>query len=576
MSPELQFWFYFLIFNSLFFIPRYLLERKTSSFFPYKGFLKGPISERIRFAINRFNYDVFRLSFDLLWLTLLVWSFSEVITPSVITGIFFSCFVLLWTYHLYYHIFESVYQIEPVFYSDWLMLKTGFQLFFRDLKGVNLLIVLGVIAVLCIIGFALSSFVLLLPEVSFSLLSQIAFLIFGLLGLYSLFNYNYKAYGKIVFPSQLQSLIRNITLSLKTKAYLDSFDFKSLSEHRPYQNYQLAQKPNVYFLVIESYGKLLYDHPQLKQTYQTQVKEMQRALEAQNWHSATHLSTSPITAGASWVSYTSALFGFNIPDQGAYITLLHRPEMRKYEHLMRWFRKQGYRNYRLSTIAGFQGMKIPWDDYQDFYALDEWIKYEDMGYTGRLHGFGPCPPDQFALGYAQAKMENQSDPHFLFFITQNSHSPFVAPSLAMSWEDLNDGTQAKDLEDSSSIFVRPKLEDYREAIAYQLQFIQQFILEHANKEDLFILIGDHQPPVIATAEDGMQTPVHIISQNEAFVEGFQEYGFELGLWKNEREQYLEHPALFSWLVRSLWKSFGKKTEQEAPEYLKKGIVFERD
>jgi hypothetical protein len=571
MSAELQIWSIFLLLNSLFFIPRYWMERHSSAFLPIKGLLSGPISERVRYVINRFNYDIFRMSFDFFLLCLLFYFLGDFFSLTGKTTAFLLIFLVLWAYQLYYHSFESIYRIEPVLYSDALMLKTGTQLFFRNLVGVNLFIVFAIFGLFTVIGFGLHHLLSLFTKVEFSILSYLAFVIIILLGIYSLLNYNYKAFGKIVFPSQTQSLIRNIKVSRKVKAYFDHFDFEGLGNHRPYAHLKLKEKPNVYFLVVESYGKVLYDHPALKEDYKKQMATMQLALAANGWAACTHLSTSPITAGASWVSYTSALFGLKIQDQGAYVTLLHRPEIRKYEHFMRWLQNQGYKNYRPSSIAGFKGMKIPWDDYQEFYALDKWIKYEEMDYSGKLYGFGPCPPDQFTLGFAN-QLASGDAPHFLFMITQNSHSPFVAPPLMENWTTVNDGTQGTDLEDSSSIFVQPKLEDYQAAIAYQLKFIEQFILQEAKPTDVFILMGDHQPPAIAIEKDGMETPVHIISQDEELVQHFKQYGFEEGLWKANSNTFLNHESIFSMLVRAFYERFGDGT-QDLPPYLANGIEF---
>ncbi len=573
MPVELQFLLYFLGLNSLFFLPRYFMERSSSTFFPYKGLLSGPLAERVRFLINRFNYDIFRLSFDFFLLVMGCYFLLPVASVGALAVVGSLIFIVLLSYQIYYHIFESIYRIEPVFFSDWLMLKTGASLFFRDLKGLNGLILLAILGLLVGLFFAFRQMLHLLSGLTLSWPWWGGIGIITLLGFYSLVTYNYKAFGKIVFPSQTQSLLRNIRQSLRTRNYLRNFDFESLSQYQPYQHLALAKRPNIYFLVLESYGKVLYDHPELKETYMQQLQGMEAALRQKNWRSCTHLSQSPITAGASWIAYTSALFGFHIPDQGAYVSLLHRPEMRKYQHLMRWLKEQGYQTYRPSSIAGFKGMKIPWDDYQDFYALDRWMKYEDMDYTGRLYGFGPCPPDQFTLGYAQQVMAQQASPHFLFFITQNSHNPFVAPPLAADWTQLNDGSQGKDLEHSSSIFQQPKLSDYREAIRYQLEFVEQFILAKAKPEDVFVILGDHQPPVISRAEDGRQTPVHIISQSEALQQAFRQMGFEEGLKKTQLEDHLYHEALFSMVVRGLYQAFGDG-KHGLPDIKPKGLIFD--
>ncbi|MEN0005065.1 MAG: sulfatase-like hydrolase/transferase [Bacteroidota bacterium] len=573
MSAELNFWIYFLGVNVLFFLPRYLLEWRESSFVPYKGFLEGPISERVRYLINRYNYDIFRVSVDWLVLAgLLVW-----LQPNsgleVWHGGYFVVVVVLWAYQVYYHVMERIYQIEPVFYSDRLLLQTGFQLFVKNLKGTNLLIIAGVLGVLGVLWWLIGQVIEVAAVAEWSGGTYLLLGSFGFLGLYSLVTYNYKAFGKIAFPSQTQSIYRNIRQSLRTSAYFKHFDFEALSQHRPYEGLQLKERPNIYFLVVESYGKIALEDLAFSEPITQKLSLMAQQLKAKDWHSASSLSEAPITGGASWISYTSALFGLPIRDQAAYLTLLHHPAMRNYQHLMRWLQTQGYRNYRLSPIAGFEDMSIPWDDYQDFYAIDEWIKFKSFGYQGPLYGFGPCPPDQYSLHFAHDYMKQQAEPHFLFFITQNSHSPFTGPAEVLeNYKDWIDPTATMDTADSASIFSKPQKADYLEAILYQLDFIHHFIEQQGKANDLFILMGDHQPPVFPGPRAGFQTPVHVIGKHLPWVEAFKGYGFSEGMLMPLDKDGLRHEALFSLVVRSLMEAYGE-AGLSLPEVLANGIDF---
>jgi hypothetical protein len=560
----------FLLLNSFFFLPRYILERKTSTFFPYKGLLYGPVKERIQFLINRFNYDIFRISIDFFLLTVLFLSTSAIWPFGIWRWIFFCIYIIVLIYQFYYHVFENIYKVEPLFYRDFLLLKTGGQIFFREFNKANILISLAVLGSVVGVFFLIGVFLEFAAEVEITQwLIGIAVLL-GMMSLYSLLTYNYKAFGKIVFPSQVQSLIRNLIFSFRTKIQLENVDFEKLKNYRPYAQLELKNKPNIYFIPVESYGRILYDHPELRDEYKKYMLDFEHVLNQNSWASTSHLSLAPITGGASWVSYSSALFGFDIKDQGVYLALLNRPEMHHYQHFMRWFQDMGYANYRLAPIAGFKGMKIPWDTYSSFYAIDEWIKYEEMNYTGKLIGFGPCPPDQFSLGFAKEFITNKkTEPYCLFFITQNSHSPFNAPEKVVEdWHDLSDGTQVE--QGSSSIFTKPKLVDYASAIRYQLSFITDFIVGKGKENDIFILIGDHQPPTFPGVNDGLETPVHIISKNASFVDSMRPYGFEEGMLKKDTSQAMRHEGMYSLLVRELVRSYGEEGV-ELPEYLKDGL-----
>lgn len=566
----MKFLLLFLVLNCFFFLPRYILERKTSTFFPYKGLFYGPVKERIQFLINRFNYDIFRLSIDFFVLTLLFFLFQNHLSFNAWHGLFFVIYAFTLTYQIYYHVFENIYKVEPLFYRDFLLLKTGGQIFFTGFTKTN-----AAITILVLGGFAGVFFltkIFLLAAVDFHPTIWILGIsgVMGFMSLYSLFNYNYKAFGKIVFPSTIQSLFRNVLFSYRTKVQLGNVDFEKLKNHRPYEHLKLINRPNIYFIPVESYGRILYDHAELKESYRLYMSSLNDLLRENSWEATTNLSLAPITGGASWVSYSSALFGFDIRDQGVYLTLLNKPEMHDYQHFLRWLKSMGYANYRLAPIAGFQGMKIPWETYRSFYAIDEWIKYEDMNYTGPLLGFGPCPPDQFSLGFAKSFMDSrQTAPNCLFFITQNSHSPFVAPEkIAGHWREWSDGSQVA--QGSSSIFIPPKLEDYARAIRYQMTFLTDFMIKEGTANDIFVLIGDHQPPSFPLEGDSLETPVHIISKNADFVNGLSQYGFEKGLIKKDQENGMRHEGIYSLLVRELVRHYGEK-DNKLPEYKEQGL-----
>ena len=533
--------------------------------------IEGPIKERIRYLINRYNYDIFRVSFDFLLISIAYFLFKSYLPLSGYSWFVFGIFILLWAYQLYYHIFESIYQLEPTFHSDSLMLKTGFQLFFKGFGWVNFLISLGILALLIAIFFLIQAMLNAAQVAQWTLISSILSTVFLLLGLYSLVTYKYKSFGKIGFPSQVQSLFRNIRQSNITRRNLAQYDFKALAAHPAYASYDLREKPNIHFLVVESYGRIVYDNPSLFKGYQVYQKSFEERLSAKGWHMASQLSTSPISGGSSWISFTTLLFGLGIRDQGSYLTMLHHPDMQSYPNIMRQLKEKDYKSYRLVAIAGFKGMKIPWDDYKRFYAIDEWINFEDLKYQGQLYGFGPCPPDQYSINFAQEYIRQQGQtPYFLFYITQNSHSPFGSPDKVVdNWQDLNQPFGAPQF--SSSIFVQPKLTDYSKAIRYQLDNLTDFISKSGNDNDLFLIIGDHQPPIFPDPTAGWETPIHIISKNPNFIKAFDQYGFEQGLLANLDINPIRHEGVYSMFMKALFEQYGNRAT--LPEYLPNGLQF---
>jgi len=75
MRETLIFWLLFLVLNSFYFWPRYILESGRSAFFPLKGFTEGKLKRRFRYFAIRLNYDILRVSVDFLLIMVLyvVW-----------------------------------------------------------------------------------------------------------------------------------------------------------------------------------------------------------------------------------------------------------------------------------------------------------------------------------------------------------------------------------------------------------------------------------------------------------------------------------------------------------------------
>ncbi|MCB0152459.1 MAG: hypothetical protein KDE01_32985, partial [Caldilineaceae bacterium] len=83
---------------------------------------------------------------------------------------------------------------------------------------------------------------------------------------------------------------------------------------------------------------------------------------------------------------------------------------------------------------------IAWARYTRMLGVDELIRNEDMQYIGPRYGWGPAPPDQWVLHWADEQVKTRTDdPLLLFTITQNSHYPWTPhPTLVDDWHTLNE------------------------------------------------------------------------------------------------------------------------------------------
>jgi hypothetical protein len=98
---------------------------------------------------------------------------------------------------------------------------------------------------------------------------------------------------------------------------------------------------------------------------------------------------------------------------------------------------------------------------------------------------------------------------------------------------------------------------YMAAVDYDLRAFVDFIVKQGDDNDLFVLIGDHQPARVARYSDGWDTPVHIISRNAALVDAFRPYAdFSYSLSTKDIEATLHHEGLYSLLMRVLLQQYG--------------------
>ena len=572
-SPELLFWFWLLLLNSILFLPRLIMDWEETTLIPIKDLFKGSAFQRFRFISYRYNYDLFRFCFDLAVSVLGVYFFRSYLTIFWVQLAFFSLYLIWLVYLVYFNVFDKIYNLPPLFYSDRFMLKNGLKIaivgfYYRFLSS---LVLLAILCWLIYLSFEKMLFYLFASELTLLSLGILSLIIF--MGFFSMTRYSYEQLPQQMVQSPIRSILKNIRSSLEAKNNLSQLNMNRLKRYNIYETIEFKKKPNIFFIMVESYGRILYDDPDLSTSYFEWIKKHEEKLALSNWEMATALSTAPIVGGASWLSYSSILYGFRIDNQGTYLSLANNPEISNYQSFFRLLQTKGYKNYHLNSLGGFEKMKIPWDTYSRFYAVDEWIRYKDLNYKGVHYGFGPSPPDQYALQFAENQIRQQKEePFSLFFITQNSHSPFESPeAIVDDWRSLN--TDAEPELNASKFFENPKKEDYLKAIKYQLDYLFNFIQKTGTDNDLFFIIGDHQPPVLTKREESQDTPVHIIAKNgfQPFIDGLETYGFKKGLHANPHEKPLAHEGLYSLFMRNMVQYIEKYDESKLPPYRPNGI-----
>jgi hypothetical protein len=97
-----------------------------------------------------------------------------------------------------------------------------------------------------------------------------------------------------------------------------------------------------------------------------------------------------------------------------------------------------------------------------------------------------------------------------------------------------------------------------------------FINQFGKQNDIFILVGDHQPPVLTRHKDGFETPIHIFCKDSTFVRGFNAYGFNPGLQISPAHKSITHEGIYSMFMREFLRNYGTDTIH-LPKYMPNGL-----
>jgi hypothetical protein len=447
-------------------------------------------------------------------------------------------------------------------------MKTGLAILWRESKFQVALSILGGLMTLGIIYFSLSWYLNFILQSFFYLPDIILASCFLTVFIVSIIRFNIKHKGRIHYADRrlrfvigLLRIYYNIKLSLEYSKEEKKLKSLKIDKIRHQPEFNLNKRPNLFFLFIESYGSILIQDPRMLPRFRSIHQNFEETLRGSGWDMVSNLSRSPSSSAYSWLCYSSFLFGYNISLHAHYERFLKNPIFYNADNLLRILKNKGYETFFLNPIKPNPRIKIDYTYLTPFYAIDQWILFEHLDYCGDRYGYGDFPPDQYSLNRAREIIENITEnPYALLFLTKNSHSPFASPErIEKDWKLLNHSDGKPDY--GGGFLKLPKVKNYLKAIKYQLEIICDFVLRTSGEEDIYFILGDHQPPVISNRDkNGLNTPIHIIAKNKAFVEGFYQYGFRESLFDDTRIP-VRHESMYSAFLREFIRNYGKNYSQ---------------
>jgi phosphoglycerol transferase MdoB-like AlkP superfamily enzyme len=577
--PDLWVWFSFVLLNSVLLLPYYLFNRSDSRILPLPGidlFSWGGL------FVSRGHVDLLRINLEVtlalaLWLNLAgSWGIKA---RKRYWRIFLVLYSLALFYKSYTGVLTGLYQMEPNFFNDVAFIGSGMPFFLNAMELSNWVFLAGISGIIILFGSLYSGtralFVRLPVEKTGRgtrvLLAGISLLTLVYAGVY----HPVLSDSKSVINSLAAEAVKDIESSLKSRRTVEGFDVSRPFRTYDYDRYSLREKPDVYLILLESYGSVLYSKEHFRSPYLVFLDGFEETIASQGWSSMSMVSESPTWGGGTWISYTSLLFGLQIREQRQYETLHQTYQRIPYPNLGRYFHTQGYKYVWVSPIQQRISPEREMAD-RNFFGVDQWITLETMDYHGPLYGWGPSPPDQYTFGVMGDFLGSQEQPVFMVYLTQNSHYPWTPlPPWMPDWHvfaGLNPQGEGLAQGSGKPHVFRESRQNYLNAMEYTFKALGEFITGLKDSNAIIVLIGDHQPPAVSYKGDGYGTMLHIISQDDAFLKTFQDYGFTGGLLLDDSQEELAHEGFYSLFVRSLTTRYGV-TPQDLPPYLPNGLPF---
>jgi hypothetical protein len=306
-----------------------------------------------------------------------------------------------------------------------------------------------------------------------------------------------------------------------------SADSKSIASSPPMDSdLALVKGADVFLFFVESYGAVSYERPAFAKGLAASRAAFDAAIHDTHRDVVSAYVESPTFGGNSWLAHISLLSGIEVRDRDTNALLMTK----KRDTLATVFGRHGYR-----TVALMPGTWQSWPE-GVFYGFDDIYGGERLAYNGPQFGWWDIS-DQFALAKVDALEVSRkaSGPLFMFFPTISTHIPFTpTPPYQPDWprmltDEPYDETVLERAYDQQPDWLNLG-PSYVNAMAYAYAVLGGYLRQHADRDFVAIVIGDHQPPAVVSGEGApWDVPVHVISSRKALLDRLQAHGFRAGL-----------------------------------------------
>lgn len=295
--------------------------------------------------------------------------------------------------------------------------------------------------------------------------------------------------------------------------------------HRAPHDLARLEGNDVLLFLIESYGETAIRSPRQAARLRPVYDAFERNLGARGFSIASGILDSPTFGGQSWLAHATLSSGVKTSNQLEY-RLIHEVDP---PALAGFFRRAGYRTVLVQPATLNPEGVLDYLDFEHHYLR------VDLGYRGPPIGWGAIPDEYTVRFVHERELSRGGPPRFVEYALVTSHAPWsVVPPILGDGVDLGDGSAYArvPLERQSTTWsnMAEASDAFANAVAYDLEVLQRYVLERVKGDTLVILLGDHQPPGGATeGSTARGALVHVISRRAGFVDAFRRRGYTPGM-----------------------------------------------
>ena len=322
---------------------------------------------------------------------------------------------------------------------------------------------------------------------------------------------------------------------------------------------QRVRGADVYLVFVESYGAVSYDRRDVMDRIAPSRARFDADVRESGRQVVSAFVDSPTFGGSSWLAHVTLMTGVEARDEDTNVLLMSQQR----DTLVTTFARQGYR-----TVALMPGLTKQWPE-GAFYRFDHVYDTAQIAYAGPRFGWWTVP-DQFALARLDL-MERQQRPddasadaggtRFVFFPTTSTHAPFgpTAP-YQPDWARVASDDPYSEAEVKAAQARTPNYEDlgpsYAHAVSYAYSSIGGYLRQHADRDLVMVMLGDHQPASAVSGEGASwDVPVHVIASRPELLDRLRAHGFHDGMTPPRRAIGPMHK-----LLPTLLDAFGNRSQ----------------